>query len=158
MDVAHEAQGGVADLLPQGGGHEGSRRHFNDFLVAALDGAVPFEQVDQVAVFVPQDLDFDVFRIFQVFFDVDFLAAERFQGFRFGQVVGRPEFRLGGNGAHAAAAAAVDGFDDQRITVFTAEGLYFFQGADGPSLPGIMGMPARLACSRALTLSPNMIR
>ena len=55
----------------------GGRRLLHHFLVAALHGAVALAQVDGVAVFVCQHLEFHVARIFQVLFHVDHVVVER---------------------------------------------------------------------------------
>ena len=50
--------GGFAHLLPHVRRHDGRRRFFDDLLMTALRRAVPFAQVDDVAVIVGHDLNF----------------------------------------------------------------------------------------------------
>ena len=45
-------------------------------MVAALQGTIAFAQVDDVAVEIGQDLDFDMAGGFQVFLDINFVAGE----------------------------------------------------------------------------------
>jgi len=56
--------------------------------VPALDRAVARAEVDDVAVLVGEDLDFDVARLFDVLLDVDLRAAERRLGFGLGRLDG----------------------------------------------------------------------
>jgi hypothetical protein len=42
-----------------------------NFLVAALDGAIALAQMDDAALVVAQNLDFDVVRVLDEFFDVN---------------------------------------------------------------------------------------
>ena len=58
-------------------GREDQRRcDFDQFLVAALDGAIPFPEVNDIAVLIPQDLEFNMVRPFDIFFDEDAAVAE----------------------------------------------------------------------------------
>src|SRR5260370_27263987 len=68
---AREAHGGVAHLLEQLWCDDGRRGFLYDFLVAALHGAFAFTEGDDAPVGVGKNLDFDVARLFQVFFDVE---------------------------------------------------------------------------------------
>lgn len=49
---------------------------FDDLLVAALDRAVPFEEVYIVAVVIPKYLNFDVARLFNILLDEDAVVFE----------------------------------------------------------------------------------
>ena len=62
------------------------RCNFNYFLKTALDRTIALEQVDDVAVAVAEDLDFDVFGAFDEFFQKQGSIAKRREGFiaRFG--------------------------------------------------------------------------
>ena len=114
MDVLHQFQGCVADLLAQFDRQGRSRSRFDDFLVTALDRAVAFKEVDDIAVFVAHDLDFDVFRIDDAFFQINFIAAKSQFGFRFSTVVGIAEIGHAVDHTHTAATAAVDSFQHDR--------------------------------------------
>ena len=52
------------------------RRFFDELLVAALDGAIAFAQVDDVALVVAENLKFDVMRVLDEFLDVNAGIAE----------------------------------------------------------------------------------
>ena len=54
---------------------------FDEFLVAALDRAIAVEKMDDVAFRIAEDLDFDMARIDESFFDENRAGAERFFGF-----------------------------------------------------------------------------
>ena len=51
---------GLAHALAQRGGDRGRRRFLDHLLMAALDRAIPLAEMDDVAVLVGEDLDFDV--------------------------------------------------------------------------------------------------
>ena len=81
------AGGGVVDGFGEkgGGGFEagarfvseaGGGRFFEDFLVAALRGAVAFPQGEDAALAVAEDLDFDVAGAGYIFFEIDAGVAE----------------------------------------------------------------------------------
>ena len=58
------------------------RRGFlDDFLVTALDRAIPFAQMDDVAFVVAEDLEFDMMGILDEFLDVNAGIAESLVGF-----------------------------------------------------------------------------
>ena len=59
MALAAAHRGGP-ETGPQLGVDGGRRRLLDDLLVAALDGAFPLEEVDDVAVGVAEDLHLDV--------------------------------------------------------------------------------------------------
>ncbi len=72
-----------------------------------LHRAIAFEQVDQIAVLVAEQLHFDVPRPADEFFDEDVGAAERGQRFALGRFEGVGEIVSAFDDAHAASAAAV---------------------------------------------------
>ena len=54
-----------------------ARRFLDHLLVAALDRAFPLAEIDDVAVFVAEHLDFDVAGIDDEFLDEDAIVPER---------------------------------------------------------------------------------
>src|SRR3569832_230151 len=84
-----------------------SRRDLDDLLVSSLDRAIPFKQMDEVAVSVAEQLHFDVPRSLNELLDKDVRAAERREGFTLGLLVLREEIRFVANAAHSATTAAV---------------------------------------------------
>ena len=107
--------GGFAHGGAAGGGHAGGGGFLEDFLVAALDGAVAFEEVDDVAKGVGEDLDFDVAGAGEVALDEDLVVAKGCAGFALGGGEGFGEAGGGGDGAHAFAAAAGAGLDEDGV-------------------------------------------
>src|SRR5579863_1449505 len=105
--VAHEL------ALPRG--DAGGGRLFDDFLVAALHGAVALAEVNDVAVAVSQHLEFDVPRALQEFLHVHLVVAEgRVRlGTRDADCV--QERGVSVHHAHAAPAAAARGLDKDRV-------------------------------------------
>src|SRR5581483_3121820 len=83
--------------------------------MAALDRAFALSQVDDVAVVVGEDLDFDVARSLDVFFEVDAAVFEGGLGLGAGGAVSRDEFFPRPRHAHAATAAARRRLDQHRV-------------------------------------------
>src|SRR5690606_27313285 len=117
-DVVHglgRADGGVGDGRAGGGVHAGGGRLLDDRLVAALQRAVAFVQVDDVALAVAEHLHLDVARAGDVFLDQDprvaegGLALSLGRGEAVGEVLGPVDL------LHALAAAAGDRLDQHRI-------------------------------------------
>src|SRR6516165_10394561 len=81
----------------------------------ALHGAVTVAEADDRSAMIAQDLYFHMTRLHKVFFNVDLAVAERgFRlGLRFGE--GAPQVLPVLRHAHAAAAPAAGGLDDQRV-------------------------------------------
>ena len=125
VHVLHQLHSGVADffaeLLRQGP----SRSHFDDLLMTALDGAVTFEEVDHIAMFVAHDLHFDMLRVHDAFFYIHFIVAKSHLRFgactvvRFFQVFHAVYI------SHAASAAAIDSLDHDRQAIGFSESFHF---------------------------------
>ena len=71
-----EADRGFAHASTQTPINDGGGSFFDDFLVATLDGAFTLTEGDAMAVFVGQDLDFDMAGVLDKFFEVDVARAE----------------------------------------------------------------------------------
>ena len=110
-----EERGGGFEAVAGFVGEAGGGRFFEDFLVAALRGAVAFAESEDVALAVAEDLDFDVAGAGYVFFEVDagvaeVGAAEAQDGLvGFGELLGRVA------DAHADAAAAAGALEHDRV-------------------------------------------
>ena len=76
---------------------------FDNFLVAALHGAVALEKVHRVFVLIGEDLYLDVARVLKEFLHVHRAVTERRERFAFGQ---RHRIDKGGFGLHHAHAAS----------------------------------------------------
>ena len=87
---------------------------FDDLLVATLDRAVAFEQVNCVRVVVSKNLDFDVAGPLNGLLNVDGRVAERTFAFAHGDLRGLNQFGAVVNTAHTATAAAGNCLDEQR--------------------------------------------
>ena len=79
VEIFHRAYAQIAEFLDRRGGdgadfgalgviQRGRGRFFHHLLVAALQRAIAFAQMDDIAVAVGDDLDFDVARLRQIFF------------------------------------------------------------------------------------------
>src|SRR5579863_4712513 len=75
-DRLGERDGLLAHLRARLGVKQWTRRFFDDFLIAALDRALALAEIDDVAVLVAQNLNFDVARIGNEFLDEDAVVAE----------------------------------------------------------------------------------
>jgi len=89
--------------------------------VAALDGAVPFEKVDQVAMHVAEDLDFDVLRILQVTLQENRRVAEGSLGLAAGSHDPLKELLLGAGHPHPPSASTGRRLDDDGVAVVLGE-------------------------------------
>ena len=97
---------GVGHLLPRGLRETRRRALLDQLLVPPLRGAVALPEVEHVAVLVAQDLDFDVPRPLDVFFDVDARVAEGGLGFGRCLLPGARQREVVGRHPHPLAAAA----------------------------------------------------
>ncbi len=121
-DRTANRQGGVEQPTPQFGVEGWCRSDLDDFLMAALDGAIAFEEMHQVAVLIAEQLHFDVPRPPDILFEKDVGHAEGGAGLAAGLLEGVEEsFGLLGN-AHAASATAHGRLDDDRITEAVRDG------------------------------------
>ena len=128
---AREAHGGFAHFFAQVGRHDRRWSFFDHFLVAALDGAFAFAERNDAAVLVGEDLDFDVVGLFEIFFEIEARVAERVHGFGAGVAIGGSELGAAVHEAHAFAAAAGDGFEENGKAHGLREGVSFFGLFDG---------------------------
>ena len=71
-----EPDGGLGDGVAHIGGERYGGRDFDDLLMAALDRTIAFEEVDDVAVPVAEDLHLDVARAADEAFEEDGSVAE----------------------------------------------------------------------------------
>ena len=101
----------------------GRRRAFDHLLVAALDGAVAFEQMDQIAVFVAEDLHLDVAGMPHQLFEIDLVLAER--ALRFAACGGDrlQQHLFVFDRTHAAPAAAPGRLEHHRVADFAGHTL-----------------------------------
>ena len=83
--------------------------------MAALQGAVALEEVDDVAVAVAEDLHLDVARLLDVLLEVDAAVLERGLGFLAGRLEAGLQADVVAGNAHAAAAAARRRLDEDGI-------------------------------------------
>ena len=74
--------------------------------------------MDGVALAVGENLDFDVTRVTEEFFQVDHRVAEHRAGFAASQLGRFDQVFFFEHHAHAAATAAASGLDDHRVTDF----------------------------------------
>jgi hypothetical protein len=107
--------------------------------VSPLDGAVTLVQVDDVAVVVAEELDFDVLGLVEEPLDKDGAVAEGALGLRGGALKGLLELGLLAHDTHAAATATVGGLDDDGEAILVGELLDLLKGLDGAVCAGDNG-------------------
>jgi hypothetical protein len=84
-----EPDGGLTHAPAQIFVDDGGGGFFEDFLVAALNGALAFAEGYAVAILVGEELNFDVARAFDELFEVNLAGAECAFGFAAGRGKGR---------------------------------------------------------------------
>ena len=95
---------------------QGRRGFFDDLLVAALNGAIAFAQVNDIAAIVSENLELDVMRVLDELLDVDAGVAKGFLRLRARGVITLHQTDIVVSDPHPAAATACDRFDHDRIT------------------------------------------
>ena len=96
--------------------HAGRRRLFQYFLVTTLHRAIALEQADAVAVRISKNLNFDMARTGQIFFDQNTLIAKTIFRFPLAGRQGISEIFRARHHAHAFAATASTGLEQHGIT------------------------------------------
>ena len=125
-DELHRAGAGVADDLGERdglfahrlahfGGDEGRRGFLHDLLVTALDRTVALVQVDDVAMGITDQLDFDMARLFDEFFDEHPVITEAGQRLALDAFKAFADIGFAPRQPHAFAAAAGAGLHHHRI-------------------------------------------
>ncbi|MCY1173559.1 hypothetical protein D9M73_137230 [compost metagenome] len=133
--IAHIGHGSRADAAHARAvlfAQHGRGGFFEHLLVAALERAVAFAQMDGVAIAVAKHLKFDVARVAEIFFEIDGGIAERGLRLAAGLLHQRFELILGGADLHAAPAAARRRLDDDGIARCRRDFLGLGQIADRP--------------------------
>ena len=136
-------------------GQERRRCLLDQFLVAALQRAVPGGDDDDVAVGVGQALGLHVPGPVEVALDEALAAAEGGDGLADGRVVQLRDLVDGAGDLEPAPAAAERGLDRDGQAVLLGEGDDLVGAGDRVGVPGTSGAPARWAMWRAATLSPR---
>ncbi len=141
-DVAgflEDGLGGAVELRVLLRGEEGGGGFLDEFLVAALEGAVAGGDHHDVAVGVCEALGLDVAGPVEVALDEALAAAEGCDGFTHGRVVELGDFLQGAGDLQAAAATAERRLDRDRQTVLLGEGDDFLGAGDGVGGAGDQG-------------------
>ena len=128
---AGKAHGGIAHFFAELGSDDGGRGLFDHFLVAALHRTFAFAEGDDAAVGVGKDLDFDVARLFKIFFQIEAGVAEGVEGFGGSIAPSGGEVGIAGDHPHAFSTAAGNGFEENRVAHRLRESLGFFRFFDG---------------------------
>ena len=76
VDVFHQLQGRITNVLTQFFRKRKSRSNFDHLLMTTLNRAISFEKMDYIAVLVPHDLYFNMLGVDNAFFQINFVTAE----------------------------------------------------------------------------------
>ena len=126
-----QGDGGATEPLANRRREMRSGGDFDAFLVTALNGTVAFPKMEEIAVMVGEDLNFQMARARDVFFEEHRGVAEGGARLLLGFFEATVEVGRLMHDAHAAAAAAHCGFDDHGITNVLGEFTGFGHAADG---------------------------
>src|SRR5687768_9610214 len=96
--------------------------------MAALHGTFPFTEIDGVAVFVSQNLEFDMTGVLKVFFSIHGGAAECRLSFVTGYDYGIRQCGFGIYDTHSAAPAPSSSFNDDGVADRTSDASDLFHG------------------------------
>ena len=120
----------LADHIARTRVERGRGAFFPDLLVTALQGAIALAQVNRLAFAVTKDLDFNVTRSLEIFFNVDGIVTEG--GFGFGACRRQSEGKLAciACDLHAAAATTGCGLDQNRVPDVAGDFRRFLVRAD----------------------------
>ena len=120
----------LAQLLAERGGDGRGRGLLDQLLVTALHAAVALAELEDIAEGIRENLNFDVFRVLDEFFDVDVAVAESLFRFGFRGVESLNEAGVIVGDTHAASAAARRSLDDNRVFEFAGNDKRLFFGFD----------------------------
>ena len=113
--------GRFTHLSPQLGIQGRAWRFFKQFLVAPLDGAVPFAEMHNIAVTIRQHLHFHVAGAVDEFLHVEPRIAKGRFCFPLGRLVEAFELIGAGHETHASTTTTGSGFDHHGIAHFSRE-------------------------------------
>ena len=137
--IAHrpaEPHRGIADPRAEVARQIDARRDLDDLLMATLHGAVPLPEVDEIAVRVAEDLHLDVLGTPDEALDEHVSPSERRARFALGFLQLPGELVGVVYHAHAAAAAAEAGLDDDRKSDVFRRRPHLLEIRDGLLRPG----------------------
>src|SRR5207245_11115946 len=100
---------------------ERARRLLDDLLVTALDRAFALAEMDDVAVRIAEQLDLDMARLFDIFFEKDPIVAKARLGLVLRAAEPLAQFGIVMRDAHALASATGLGLDHLGIADLTSD-------------------------------------
>ena len=134
---------------------DGAGTLLDNLLVPALNRALPFEEVDDVARRVREDLELDVPRSIQAPLEVHRAIGEGSLGLAPSLLTASSRSARSVDDAHPLPAASGGGLDEDGIAESSAASESSSRSDDGESMPGITGTPASRTSFRASVLSPS---
>ena len=115
-DFFRQFYGGFAELVADLFIESKGGRDFDDLLMAALHRTIALVEMNEVAVFVSEDLNFDMLRPSHEPFKKDRRIAKGILRFGLGLIKKSVEIRLLLHHPHATSAASIGRLDDERKT------------------------------------------
>ena len=131
--IAHRAcqrDGLLAHPLAHFGRDEGRWRFFHHLLMATLDRAFALAQINDIALGIAEDLDFDVARLLDELLDEHAVVAKAGEPFALGRLEAVFHVLIVPGEAHALAAAARAGLHHDRIADLVGPGQRVFCTVD----------------------------
>ena len=130
-DVLCQLDRGCAHSSPQFGRHQRGGTLLDDLLIASLDGTIAFPEMNDAAVFIRENLKFDVVRIDDKLFDVDLGIAEGLVRLEARGMIALHEAPFVTGDAHPAPSAAGDRLDHDGKADFSRDLDGFFFAVHG---------------------------
>ena len=130
VNVLHELNCSITDALAQFLWQGPCRSHFNNLLMTALNGAVTFEKVYHMAMFIPHNLHFNVLRVHDALFKINIFIAKGHLRFRLSTFKSGFQIFHAVYITHTASAAAVDSLNHNRQAHLFSKCLNFFIGGN----------------------------
>src|SRR5579884_1208173 len=131
MHGSSDGQGGVKNALAQSWIEVKRRCNFDHFLMAALEGAITLEEMDEVAVTITQELHFEMAGAGDEFFQEHIGNTEGGSSLAAGLIQSVIELFGAGSHTHAAPAAAHRRLDYHRKTELLGHLIGLFVALDG---------------------------
>ena len=116
VDSARDLKSILAYGLSLFFGYAQSRCELHYLLMSSLYGAVSLIHVNNISVFVSEDLHFDVLRLLDVFLDKDIAVPECLYSFILSAVELRQEVLLLADDPHSSSAAACSCLEHYRVS------------------------------------------
>src|SRR5699024_11870450 len=100
----------------------------NDFLMSSLNRAVTLIKMNHISMLIPYNLNFNMFRLINIFFNIEGFISKRIDGLSLRSVICLFHFTFVMNYTHSFSTTTTCGFDDDRIAIFMTKLKDIFYG------------------------------